>query len=99
LISTGFEKTTDLGFACCDPKIVARYDEPFARKGGSCFGPEDFAVEKSVARSVVTPIETDLTPNGVGSVVPPIETDLTSSGVGSDGFALATVAEDDEEPS
>ena len=50
---------------------------------------------KYLARSVVTPI----TPNGVGSVVPPIETDLTPSGVGSDGFALATVAENDEEPS
>ena len=74
LISTGFEKLIALGFAFCDPKIVARYAEPFARDGGGCLAPED---------SVVVPTVTDLTPSGVGSA----------------GFALATVAQDDEEPS
>ena len=92
MISTGFEKITALGFACYDPKIVARYAEPFARKGGGCFTPESaFDVVDPVTSSVVVSTDT--------STVAPSVTELTPSGVGSAGFALATVAEDDEEPS
>ena len=92
MISTGFETVTALGFASCDPKIVARYAEPFARKGGGCFTPEDAFDVVDLATSVVV-VST------VESTAAPIKTDLTPSGVGSAGFALATVAEDDEEPS
>ena len=98
MISTGFETVTALGFASCDPKIVARYAEPFAREGGGCFTPEDAFDVVDLATSVVVVVVVVVV-STVESTVAPIKTDLTPSGVGSAGFALATVAEDDEEPS
>ena len=101
MISTGFEKITALGFACYDPKIVARYAEPFARKGGGCFTPDgafDCFTPES-AFDVVDPVTSSVVVSTDTSTVAPSVTELTPSGVGSAGFALATVAEDDEEPS